>query len=111
MQSGDRDQVTDAGAVEQLPLLVGNSALVSDRQGGDDSRIAAALERPQDPRAYRLAGARDIVGGARGECIDAVIVIIRAHIAGRPKLVLKQPRLDVEAVRVDGAVRSLEPHA
>src|SRR6266550_3115070 len=110
MQSGDRDQVADAGAVEQLPLLVGNRALVSDRQCGDDSRVAAALESPQDPRAYRLAGARNIVGGARGECIDAAIVIVRAHIAGRAKFVLKKPRLDVETMRVNGAMRPLEPH-
>src|SRR3984893_13487328 len=110
MQSGDRNQVADAGAVEQLPLLVGNRALVSDRQSGDDSRVAATLERSQDPRAYRLAGARNIVGGARGECIDAVIVIVRAHVAGGAKFVLKQPRLDVEAMRIDGAMRPLEPH-
>src|SRR2546423_10682202 len=110
VQTGDGDQMADAGAIEQLPLLFGNCALVAYRQRGDHSRVALAFERAQYSRAYRLAGPGDVVARPRGERVNASIVIVGAHIARGAKVILKEPCLEVEAVRIDGTVGAFEPH-
>ena len=109
MQSRDADQMSDAGAVEQQPLRRWNRALVADRQRSDDAGVRLVLERAQNAIAYRLAVARDVVFWPAGKSIEPAIGVVVAHIAGGAQIVDQQPRFDVEAMRVDGSVRALQP--
>jgi len=102
--------VTDPGAKENAPLLAGNGALVADRQRGDDASVGPIPERGEDARADLLAQPLDVVARSAGERVQAAIAIVVANVDRRAKLVLEQPRFDVEAVRVDRAVRPLEPY-
>ena len=48
------------------------------------------------------------IRGAAGESVHPPVALVGAHVARRAEAVLEQPRLDVEAMRVDRAVRSLQ---
>src|SRR2546430_1325762 len=70
------------------------------------SPIASA----ENPRRDRFAQSSDIVARPSRERIEPPVALAVAHVAGCAKLVLEQPRLDIEAVRIDCAVRALETH-
>ena len=110
MQSGNADQVANAGAIKELPLLVGNGAFVADRQRGDHTSVGPTLERVQDAHANQLARPRNTVCRSAGEGVDPTVALAVAHVTGGAQLVLKQPRLDVEAVWIDRAVRTFQAH-
>ncbi len=55
-----------------------------------------------------LARTLHVIDHPPGEGLDARVVAAGTHVARRAQLVLQQPCLEVEAVRVDGAVRTLE---
>src|SRR5438552_4718400 len=110
MQPGAADQVTDAGAKENAPLLVGNGAFVADRQRCDHAGVRPALERGEDARANGLAQSLHIIARPARERIEASVALVVANVAGGTQLVLQEPRFDVEAVRVHRPMRALELH-
>ena len=102
--------MTDAGAKENAPLLVGNGAFVADRQRCDHAGVRPALERGEDARANGLAQSLHIIARPARERIEASVALVVANVAGGTQLVLQEPRFDVEAVRVHRPMRALELH-
>ena len=99
-----------AGAVEHEPLRLGDRALVADGERDQHARVRRAGERGDDARAHRLTRALDEVGRTPDERRQPLVGAAVAHVAGGAQIVLEQPRFEVEAGRIDVAVRPLQPH-
>src|SRR6185312_16124383 len=99
----------DARAIEHAPLRLGNRALVADRECGQYASVRRLRQWRRDARANALACTLHVVAGASGKAVDPEVRRIVPNVAGCAKVVLEQPRLEVEAVRIDVAVRPLEP--
>ncbi len=110
VQPRNADEVRDARAIEHAPLRLGNRALLADRQRDDHARVGRVRKRREDARAHALARALDVVRRAPGERIEQRIAIAASDVAGGAQAALEHPRLDVEPVRVDRAVRPLQSH-
>ena len=109
MQAGDAHQVGDAGAIEELPFLARDGALVADRERREDAGGRRRTEHRVEAIAYRLARLlhpieRRIPGA------DASRLGARAHITGGADAALEEPGLVIEAVRVHEPVRPAQPH-
>src|SRR5215813_10382616 len=102
--------MADSRAIERPPLLVWNRPLVPDRQRRDYTRVRSSPERGEDSIANRLAQPFDIVAWPARERIDAPVCIGFPHIPGRSQIVLEQPGLEIETVRIDRSVRALQAH-
>src|SRR5713226_8599845 len=104
MQPRDAHQVRDAGAVEELPFLARNGALVADRQRGENSRGRRRAERREEPVAHRLPCLLDpvqkTISGSK-----SFLFTPATHISGRADAALEQPGFVIEAVRIDQPVR------
>src|SRR5436189_277904 len=55
VEPGDAHEMGHAGAVEKLPLLAGDRALVAHGEGDQDSRRGSWSERAQETIAYGLS--------------------------------------------------------
>ncbi len=110
VQSRDRHQVPDPGAVEHRPLRLGDRPLVADRERDDHAGIRRVGQRASDAVAHVFARALHIVARTTGEGVAARVGGIAAHIARRAQPLLQQPRLEIEAAGIDVAVRSLQAH-
>ena len=108
MESRNADEVRDAGAVEGTPLHFGNRALVADGQRDDHSRVRRIGQRRKNARPDPFARAEHEIRRAAGERVLSPVALVVAHVAGRANPVFEEPRFDVEAVRVDRAVRPLQ---
>src|SRR5215470_4664136 len=102
--------MADPRAIEHPPLLVWNRPLVPDRQRRDYTRVRSSPERGEDSVANRLAQPFNIVAWPARERIDAPVCIGFPDIPGRSQIVLEQPGLEIETVRIDRAVRALQAH-
>ena len=110
VQAGNRDEVRDAGFAEHAPLRFRNRALIADRKRDQHALVRRRRQCARDALADALARALHVIVRATGEGADADVGRIVAHIAGGAQVVLEQPRLEIEPVRVDVAVRPLETH-
>src|SRR5262250_719013 len=111
MQAGDADEMSDAGAVEDPPLLFGYRALVAYGERGDDTCVRPSVERGEDAVADDFARALNVIAGTPREGVEPPAVIAGADETGGAELVLEEPGFDVEPVRIHRAVGALEPHA
>lgn len=106
------DQVADAGAGEYFPVGLADVALVAYHQRNDDTGIGLAGQRPLDAPAQPAAATlhdRCKAGNKGGQPpVRAARRRIAAHAAGGPQVLLQQPSLIVETVRVGIAMRPLE---
>ena len=109
MQPGDTHQVRDAGAVEELPLLARDRALVAHRQRGEDAGGGCRSEHRVEAIAHRLARALDVIE-RRMALAEPPRLGPRAHVAGRADAALEEPRLVIEAVRIDEPMRPAQAH-
>ncbi len=109
VQPRDADQVRDAGAVEHAPLRLRHRALLADRERDDDAGVGCVRQRRENPPANAGARPLHVIRCAPGEDVDPRIPTAVAHVAGGPQPALEHPRLDIEAVRIDGTVRTLQP--
>jgi hypothetical protein len=110
VQARDRNQVADAGVVEDSPVGLVDAALVADDQRDDDARIRPRPERGQDTRPQRRPGRFDERAGAPHERIEQAIAVTCAHVTGGAHALLQQPRFVIEAARIRVAVRTLQAH-
>ncbi len=99
----------DASAVEDAPLPIGNGTLVADRQCNQDARVRRTWKRRGNAIANVFARPLDVVASASSEFAVAHGCRIVAHVARRAQIPFEKPSLEVETVRIDIAVRSLEP--
>ncbi len=110
VQPGDRHQVGHAGGAEHVPVVAGDRVLVARHQRRDDAGGLRVGDARQDGVAHRLPGALDRVAPAGAEALRRRVVAAGAHVAGGLHALLPQPQLEVEAVRIDVAVRRPQPH-
>src|ERR1700722_19303719 len=82
VQAGNADQVADAGAVEQLPLLGRNGALIADRKGGEHARVRAVAKYAENVVAYGFARALNVVVGSSDKSIEASIGVVLMDVSG-----------------------------
>jgi hypothetical protein len=95
VQAGNRDQVRNARAAEDLPVLLGDSALVAHRQRGNHAGIARLRQRGRDVVADGVAGAFDSIVGGRREAGQAFVAAFGTNVAGGADALLQQPQLVV----------------
>ncbi len=88
----------DSGIARCSPIV---SATITPAYG-------ASGKRSEDARAHALARSLDVVRCAPGERIEQRVALAASDVAGGAQAALEHPRLDVEPVRVDRAVRTLE---
>ena len=98
----------DAGPAEHLPLRFGNRALFADRERDDHAGVRRVGERSKDALAHRRARPLHVIGGTAGKRREPRVRVIGAHVTRCTQAVLEQPGFDVEAVRIDGAMRALQ---
>jgi hypothetical protein len=106
VQAADRHQVGDAGVAEQVPVVALDRALVADRERRQHAGGAAVADVGVDPVANALAQPLDRMTSARVEQRRRRV----AHVAGGANALLEQRQLEVEAVRVEVAVRLAQAH-
>ena len=99
----------DSRPIEHAPLGFGNRALLADCQRDDDARVSRVGERGHDAVTHRRPRALDVIARPSGKRRDPRIGRVVADVACRTDAVLEQPRLDIESVRIDRAVRALHP--
>src|SRR6185437_7692670 len=99
----------NAGLVENRPLRLGYRALVADGERNENAAIGRIGQRVADALANALAGPLHVIAGPSDECVDPRIRRIASYVARRTQVVLEKPRLEVETVRIDVAVRALQP--
>ncbi len=104
VQPGNAHQVRDAGAVEELPLLVRDGTLVADRERGKDSGGRRRAERCKETVAHDFSRLLDAIHRTVSLSELALPAAV-AHVTGRTYAALEQPRLVVEPVRIDETVR------
>ena len=108
MQAGDRHQVPDPGATEDLPVGVANRALVTDRQRHHDAGVWRIGQALQHALAHRAAQPVHLLHEGLRRIVEQLRVA--AHVAGGPDAAFQQPGLVVETVRIGKAMRALQPH-
>jgi hypothetical protein len=108
VQARDRDQVRDARPVEYRPLRFRDGALIANGKRDQNAAIRRLGQCAADPLAHTLAGPLNTIAGAPGERDNARVVRVVAHVTRGPQIVLEEPRFEVEAMRIDIAVRTLE---
>ncbi len=99
----------DAGAVEELPFLARDGALVADRERREDAGSRRRAKHRIEAIAYRFARLLHPVE-RRIARADAARLAARAHIAGRADAAFEEPRLVIEAVRIHQAMRPAQSH-
>ena len=105
MQAADAHEVGHPGDAEQLPSLTVDGSLVTHRQCRQHARSRGVGHAQQDRVSPVLAQPLQRVG-----CGDLQPLRARAHVAGGSQVLLKEPALEVKAVRIDGAVRAFQAH-
>ena len=84
MQTGNADEVADTGAAKQLPILTGDSALITHHERDDDGRIPCVGQCGEDVAPHRSAPTLDADPQA---CLglaqrDVLCALAGAHVAG-----------------------------
>src|SRR6185295_10174847 len=98
----------DPGAIEELPFLARDGALVADGKRREDSSSRCRAEHRVEAIAHRFAQLLDAIeerAGSKLPHAHAPRLGPRAHIAGGADAALEKPRLVIEAMRIDEAVR------
>ena len=105
VQARDHEQVIGSGLLEQLPLLIGKAASVTEHQRYNDSRRGGILHQPQN---FRLETASQ----RRKPCRASIRQHFHAatHIAPRRDSLLKQPGLVIEGAWIGQTARPVQPH-
>src|SRR5207302_2220571 len=109
VQAGDAHEVRYARAVEELPLLSRDGALVAYRERGEDAGGGRRAEHRVEAIAHRFTRALDEIE-ERVALAEAPWLGPRANIARRADAALEEPGLVVEAVRIHEAVGSPQAH-
>lgn len=78
----------DAGAIEYLPLRIGNGALITNRQGNQHAKIRRIRQARQKTAADGLAQALHHVAGAPDKALHTLYSGARADGSGRPDIAL-----------------------
>lgn len=110
VQPRDRHQVGHAGGAEHIPVAAVDGALVAGHECGDDAglpRVGHALEHRI---AHRLPRTLDRMQPCGLQACRRGIAGAGSHIAAGMHALLPEPQFAVEAVRIEIAVRRLEPH-
>ena len=113
VQSGDTDQMADAGTVEQRPVGVADGALVAEHQRQQHATVSLAFELRLQLRAQVRACTLDRVPRRPDHRLHALrrrIIATRAHITGRTQISLEHPRFEIETAGIHRAVRALQSH-
>ena len=100
----------DAGAAEQLPLLVVDGILVTHRQRHQDTGIRPLMQRPLKALTDIFAQRFDQMTRRRHEWRQAPVVWRRSHVTGGADAGLKQPGLVIEAEGIQVAMRPFQAH-
>src|SRR5204863_9321178 len=98
------------GPVEYEPLRFGNRALIADGERDQHTGIRLAIERLHDARANRFTRSLNVIVGSSDEGIEKRVACVGTDVSGGAKIVLEEPRFQIEAGRIDIAVWSLEPY-
>ncbi len=98
----------DAGAIEDTPLRLRNGALVPDCERRHYTGIAFIRQCAGDPGPNRLSRALHVIAEAARKRRQPDIGRQVANISGRAQVALEQPCLEIEAVRIDVAVRPFQ---
>ena len=108
VQARDAHEVRDAGGAEDVPVGAFDGALVAHDQRGQHAGQPLVRHPRIQGRAHRLPQLLDGVRPAAREQPRRCIARAGADVAGRLQVLLPQPQLVVEAVRIDLAVRRLQ---
>ena len=98
----------DPGAVEDRPLVIGNRALIADRQRDQHTEIRRIGQSAEKAAADRLAQPFDRITGSCDEVVEPLAAA--ADAAGGADVAFEQPGLVVKTVGVGVAVRAFEAH-
>ena len=110
VQPRDAHQMIDAGAREHLPVRLRDAGLVADRQRGQDAGIGRIAQRFPEMGAHRFAQSLHQIGRAGGLFRQYLVVALGIHIADGADVALQCPCLEIEVVRIAGAVRLLQAY-
>lgn len=99
-----------AGGAEHVPVGALDRRLVARHERRDHARLARIGHAREDRVAHRLARALDRMPPGRREALRRRIARAGADVAGGLHVLLPEPELLVEAVRIETPVRRLEPH-
>src|SRR5690349_5868897 len=98
----------DAGTIKELPFLPRDGALVADRERGKDAFGRRGPEHGEKSVSDRLTRELDVVQKIISEAQK--LRIPGTHVPGGPDTPLEEPRLVIEAMRIDDAVRAAQAH-
>jgi hypothetical protein len=109
MQPGYGHQVIGARAQKSLPVRLPDSALVTDRQRAQDAGVRSLCQHRIHMVADAFAQAFHQVARPIDQLLQQMTIAALTHISAGADVAFQRPRLKVKTVRVQTAVRALEP--
>ena len=110
MQPRYAHQVIDAGARKHLPLRLADGALVADRERRQHAGVRRVAERGLNACAHVLAHAFYPVTRTHDDRGEPPVGRTGPHVTRRANVAFEQPRLVIETMRIERAVRPPQAH-
>src|SRR5687768_6771990 len=109
MKPGYTHQMVYPGTGKYLPLFPGNRALITHCQRNQNTGINMAGQCLKEMLPDFLPQTLDLIGRTINHLVQSRIPIVFPHVSAGSNVALESPLLEVKTMRIDTAMRTLEP--